>query len=325
MADITVRLRESREAVIDFARRRHITWHLLYRAAVYLLLFNVAYVFLYPFLYMVVTSLKSPNDLADITVNWVPRSLEWQNYRLAIQTLGYWRHIDNSIYIAVVAVLGHLISGSFIGYGFARYEFPGRKMLFTLVILSLIIPAQTLIIPRYVLFSKVGVVNTYIPILVPTFFGFGLRGGLYIFIFRQFYIRLPHELEDAAKIDGCSFFRTWWNIVIPISQPAILVSSILGFVWQWHDFTEPSVYLHKTQLLPVTSMLPRLFQLLRALENAIEDPQMIEDLMENPFYALFNEAMAMAATIVCLFPVLIVFAVVQRYFIQGVERTGLVE
>ena len=325
MADITLRLRESRKWLVDFARRRHITWHIVYRAAVYLLLFNVAYVFVFPFLYMIVTSLKSPADLADITVNWVPRTLQWSNYSLAFQTLGYWSHLKNSIIICVVAVIGHLASGSFIGYGFARYDFPGRRLLFALVIISLIIPTQTLIIPSYIMWSRLNFINTLVPILVPTFFGFGLRGGLYIFIFRQFFIRLPHELEDAAKIDGCSFIRTYWNIVIPISQPAILVSSILGFVWHWHDFYEPQVYISKMQNLPVTSMLPELFNMLRALEDSLENNMMIEELMENDFYALFNEAMAMAATVVCVLPVLVLFAIVQRYFIQGVERTGLVE
>ena len=321
MADITLRLRESREAIVDFARRRHLRWHILYRAAVYLLLFNVAYVFVFPFLYMIVTSFKSATDLADVTINWIPSRIEWGNYGLAFTTLGYWSHLKNSVIISVIAVFGHLLSGSFIGYGFARYEFPGRKFWFTLVIIGLIIPAQTLIIPSYIMYSTIGVITTFLPVLVPTFFGFGLRGGLYIFIFRQFFIRLPHELEDAAKIDGCSFFRTFWNIVVPISQPAILVSSILGFVWHWHDFYEPNVFIQRADRLPVTSMLPGLFQMLRALED---DP-MIQEMMEEDWYQLFNEAMAMAATILCLLPVLIVFAIVQRYFIQGVERTGLVE
>ncbi len=321
MADITARLREARLAITDRARRYHITWRLLYRAAVYLLLFDIAYVFLFPFLYMLITSVKSPQDLADFTVNWVPRSIEWRNYSLAFTTLRFWLHFKNALIITGIAVIGHLVSGSFVGYGFARYRFPGSRVLFTLVIVGLIIPTQTLIIPMYIVFSKLGLINTFVPLLLPTFFGFGLRGGLYIFIFRQFFLRLPHELEDAAKIDGCNFIRTFWNIVIPISQPAILVSAILGLVWQWHDFYEPSVYLQNPRLLPLTSMLPRLWQMMQMLED-----EMMQALaMQDEFFQLFNDAMYMAATVICLLPVLIVFAVVQRYFIQGVERSGLVE
>lgn len=321
MADVISRLKQTQSTVSHFLHKRHITWRLLYRLAIYLLLFDVAYVFLFPFLYMLVTSLKSPADLADITVNWVPRTIQWSNYSLAFTSLGFWRHALNSLLIGVVAILGHLASGSFIGYGLARYRFPGGRLIFALVIVALIVPTQTIIIPSYIVYSTVGLVNTYVPLLLPTFLGFGLRGGLYIFIFRQYYIRLPHELEDAAKIDGCSFIRTFWNIVIPMSQPAILVSSILGFVWHWHDYYEPGVYLHKTQLTPLTSRLPELWRLLRALENE----EMIQDMMENDFFMMFNEAMYMAATVICLVPVLVLFAVVQRYFIQGVERTGLVE
>jgi multiple sugar transport system permease protein len=251
----------------------------------------------------------------------VPRALEWQNYRLAFTTLRFWLHFKNALIITGVAVIGHLVSGSFVGYGFARYRFPLSRLLFGLVVISLIIPTQTLIIPMYIVFSKLDLINTYVPILLPTFFGFGLRGGLYIFIFRQFFIRLPHELEDAAKIDGCSFIRTYWNIVIPISQPAILVSTILGMVWHWHDFYEPQVYLQNPRLLPLPSMLPRLWQMMQMLE----DEMMQAMAMQDEFFLLFNDAMYMAATVICLLPILIVFAVVQRYFIQGVERTGLVE
>lgn len=322
MADTLAQLRKARDRASHFARKHHISWRILYRLGVYLLLFDVAYVFIFPFLYMIVTSFKSPTDLADITVNWVPRTLQWSNYKLAFTTLQFWPHLWNSLVIGVVAVFGHLLSGSFVGYGLARYKFPGGKVIFALVVVTLIIPTQTLIIPTYIMFSRLGLINTFVPILLPTFFGFGLRGGLFIFIFRQFYVRLPHELEDAAKIDGCSFLRTWWNIVVPISQPAVLVSSILGFVWHWHDFYEPSVYLQKGNLMPLPAMLPQLFRLLRALQNT---PEMAKDMMENEFYMMFNDAMAMAATVVCLVPVLIIFAVVQRYFIQGVERTGLVE
>jgi multiple sugar transport system permease protein len=322
MADTITRLRQARDRAARFAHKHHIGWRILYRIGVYLLLFDVAYVFIFPFLYMIVTSFKSPTDLADITVNWVPRTLQWSNYKLAFTTLQFWPHLRNSLVIGVVAVFGHLASGSFVGYGLARYRFPGGGVIFGLVIVSLIIPTETLIIPTYIMFSRLGLINTFVPILLPTFLGLGLRGGLFIFIFRQFYIRLPHELEDAAKIDGCSFLRTWGSIVVPISQPAVLVSSILGFVWHWHDFYEPSVYLQKGNLMPLPAMLPQLFRLLRALQDS---PEMAKDMMENEFYMMFNDAMAMAATVVCLVPVLIIFAVVQRYFIQGVERTGLVE
>ena len=182
-----------------------------------------------------------------------------------------------------------------------------------------IIPIQTLVIPMYILYQKLGLLNSYLPILVPTLFGFGLRGGLYIFIFRQFFLRLPFELEDAAKIDGCSFLGTFYRIVLPISQPALLVSSILAMVWHWHDFYEPSIFIRQSTLLPLTSMLPKLFDMLYGMEEDLQTA------FEQDLTLMYNDALAMAATVLVILPVLIVFAVVQRYFIQGVERTGLVE
>lgn len=219
-----------------------------------------------------------------------------------------------------LALVGHLASGSFTGYGFARYKFPGHRLLFAIVILGLIVPLRTIVIPMYMLYSKLKLLNSYLPILVPTLFGFGLRGGLYIFIFRQFFIRLPYELEDTAKIDGCNFLRTFWNIVIPISQPAILASGILSMVWHWHDFYEPSIFVRKSNLLPLTSTLPRLFDMLNAMEDELERMG-----MEEEFMLMFKHALAMEATVIVILSILIVFMILQRYFIQGVERTGLVE
>jgi multiple sugar transport system permease protein len=311
--------RAKRLTAAGLARRISASRHLVFRLAVYVLLFSVAYVFLFPFLYMVVTSLKTARDLADYTVNWIPRSLHFENYRVAMVALRYWPYLRNSVIIAALAMLGHVAGGSFIGYGFARYEFPGRKVLFGVVVLSLIVPIQAIIIPMYMVYSNLGWLNSYLPLVLPTFLGFGLRGGLFIFIFRQFFVRLPTELEDAARIDGCSFIRTYRSIVIPLSQPAVLVSSILALVWHWHDAYEPSIYLRDPSRLPLPSLLVSLFDLLR---NAGED---LQSFVEGDLALAYNDAVAMAATFLVVLPVLVVFAVVQRYFIQGVERTGLVE
>jgi multiple sugar transport system permease protein len=314
-------IRRSAIAATERFVHQHLSWHLLFRLGVYALLFTVAYVFIFPFLYMAVTSVKSPTDLADFTVNWIPRQMYWGNYRLAFEVLNFWRYFRNSLVITSVAVIGHLMSGSFIGYGLARYRFPGSRLLFAVVVLSLILPTQTLIVPMYMLYSNLGFIGSYVPILGPPLLGFGLRGGMFIFIFRQFFLRLPYELEDAAKIDGCSFIRTFWNIVLPISQPAILVSAIIGMVWHWHDFYEPAIFVRKIELLPLTSMLPKLFELLSMTEENAELLEMLPD----DVLLLYNDALAMAATVLAVLPVLLIFSLVQRYFIQGIERTGLVE
>ncbi|MDI6618577.1 MAG: carbohydrate ABC transporter permease [Clostridiales bacterium] len=294
--------------------------HKLYRIALYILLFSIAFVFLYPFLYVFITSLKTYRDINDFTVNWIPRSIKYQNYIFAIRILGYFKYITNSVLLTVIGTLGHLISCSFIGYGFARYKFPGKNILFFIVILSIIVPIQTLIVPLYMAFSNYGWVNTYLPILVPTFFGFGLRGGLFIFIFRQFYTGFPKELEDAAKIDGCGFLRTYWSIVLPVARSVFWVVIVLSMVWHWNDFYEPSIYINKMAL----TVLPARLQ---TLVNYVNNPQgdIFFGMLLEEGEDTINNAVLMAGTFLIIFPILMAFGFIQKKFMQGIERTGLVE
>ena len=297
------------------------------RLLLYVLLFDLAFVFLYPFMFMIVQSIKSPTDLADFTIQWLPNRVHSSNYVLAYASMLYLRGLLNSVIVTSIGIVGHLASCSLIAYGFARFRFPGRNLLFILVIVTLIIPVQTIIVPLYIQFSRYGMVGTHLPFLVPTFFGFGLRGGLFIFIFRQFFLGMPKELEDAALIDGCSYFRIYWNIIMPSAQPAILVSVVLAMVWHWNDYFEPAIYIWKPQNWPLTVALPGLIEMVNLSEYELM--QLYEEFglvgalsVEAP---VINEAVVMAATFMVTFPVLLVFAFLQRQFMQGIERTGLVE
>lgn len=284
----------------------------------YVLLFGISFVFLYPFIYMIITSLKSYRDLNDFTVNWIPRELKFSNYVIAYRAMGYGRFIKNSILLTVVGTLGHIISCSFIGYGFARYDFPGKKLLFLVVLLAIIVPVQTLIVPLYITFTNLKWLNTFLPVLVPTFFGFGLRGGLFIFIFRQFYLGLPKELEDAAKIDGCNFLRTYWNIALPVARSAFLVVLVLSVVWHWNDFYEPAIYSNRPNLKTLPMQL-------EAFNNIVNKPpdDLFDDITLDEGEQVINNAVLMAGTFLAITPVLAMFSFVQRKFMQGIERTGL--
>lgn len=292
-----------------------------FRLAAYILLLDMAFVFAFPFLYMVITSMKNSKDLYDITINWIPRRIEIRNYILAFRFLSYLHYFKNSFILTVLPTIGHLISCSFIGYGFARYNFKYKNILFSLVIISLIIPVQTIIVPLYMTFTNFKWINTYLPIIVPTFFGYGLRGGLFIFIFRQFYLGLPTALEDAAKIDGCGFFRTYWNIVLPIAKSAFIVVVVLSIVWHWNDFYEPTIYVN----LPKMYILPKqLYNIITMVNNPPEEQFFLDLGFEDPKNAV-NNAVLMAGTFLVILPVLISFSFLQRQFMQGIERTGLVE
>ena len=297
------------------------TKHKIFRMAAYIFLLDMAFVFIFPFLYMAVTSIKNNRDLYDFTVNWIPRSIEIKNYILAFKVLNYPNYFKNSFIMTALATIGHILSCSFIGYGFARYNFSGKRVLFSLVILSLIVPVQTIIVPLYITFSNLKWLNTYLPMIVPSFFGYGLRGGLFIFIFRQFYLGLPTALEDAAKIDGCGFLRTYWNIVLPIVKSAFIVVIVLSIVWHWNDFFEPSIYCFAS---PNLTMLPgRLSVIITIVNNPPQE--LLEQLGYSETESAINNAVLMAGTFLVILPVLVFFSFVQRQFMQGIERTGLVE
>lgn len=294
---------------------------LIVRVAMYLLILGLAFVFIYPFLYMIVTSLKSDADLNSLSVQWIPTELKFENYFVAIDILNASQFLKNSLFVTVVASFGHVISCSFIGYGFARFNFPFKKFLFACVILAFIVPVQTLIIPLYLTYSRLGWLDSYLPLLVPTFFGFGLKGALYVFIFRQFYLTLPRDLESAAKIDGCGFLRTYWNIVFPLAQSTLMVVLVLSVVWHWNDYYEPAIFVSKASLgfLP-----PRLNSIVAAV-NALPEQMMelLASLGLQDGEDTLNNAVVMAGAAMISAPVLVFFAFAQRKFMQGIERTGI--
>ena len=287
----------------------------IYRLFTYVLLMDLAFIFLFPFIHMLVTSLKTPLDVLDITVKWVPRSLYWQNYTRALKALDYGTTFINSVIITTLGTIGHVISCSFAAYGFARYRFPLRNFLFTIVLITIIIPVQVVIFPLVIQYSNMGWLNTHLPLIVPTFFGFGLRGSLFVFIFHQFFLGLPYELEEAARIDGCGAIRTYWKIVLPVAKTSVLVCTVLSMVWHWNDYFEPSIYIMKPQKLMLPAKLPTLYQNLEALSKQAASPEM---------EIIYNEAIVMAATFLVILPVLIVYLILQRKFMEGIERSGLV-
>jgi multiple sugar transport system permease protein len=287
-------------------------WYgLIFRIFVYVILIDLAFVFLYPFIYMITTSLKQPVDLLNFTIKWIPKSLAWENYYYGMLGLQYWFHLKNSMIISVVSVVGQVLSCSFVAYGFARIKFPGREFLFIICMFTLIIPPQTIIVPLFMQYKVMGWLDSMLPLIIPGFFANGLRGALFIFIFRQLFRTLPWELEDAARVDGCGSFKVYWKIILPLTPPAIVVSTLLSLVWHWNDFFEPTIYLTSVEKFTLPMMLPRLYQSL--------------DQVTGSSFEVFSLPVVMAATFFTLVPVLIIYLFLQRYFIQGMERSGLVE
>lgn len=286
----------------------------LLKICLYVLLVDLVYTFMYPFLYMLVTSIKSPNDILDVTVNWIPNSVYFQNYRLSWEILNYIPRFLGTVFVTLVATVGHVFSCSYVAYGFARFDFKGKKIAFILLLLFIIVPVQTIIIPRYILYGSIGLSTTAVPLWLPTLFGYGLQGGLFIFIFRQFFLSLPKSLEEAASIDGCGPLGTFFKIALPSSRSSIMVVIVLSLVWHWNDYYEPSIYITSQDDMLLPMMLPRVYELMNGSVSFDAGTNMD---------SVFTEGVAMAATTLTVLPIFIAYMFLQKKFVQGVERSGI--
>lgn len=282
---------------------------------IYSLLIGLAFVFLYPFLYMIFTSFKSQADLNDISVKWILNEIRWENYKTAFNALQYQERLFNTLFVVLLSVAGHILSCSFVGYGFARYNFKFKGFWFALLLLAIIIPTETIIVPLYIFFSRIGFVGSYLPIIVPSFFGFGLRGAFYVFIFRQFFLSLPKALEEAAAIDGAGAVKTFFLIALPNARSSALITLVLGVVWHWNDTSEPLIYIEDQARFLLPQMLPNLYSM-------IGDKNISEQILSNTA-EIFNDAVVMAATTLVIVPLIIFYLAIQSKFMISVERSGI--
>lgn len=268
-----------------------------YAVTVYVLLGLGSLAFLLPLVWMLTTALKPDTQLFAYPPQWIPKPPQWRNFVEAIQYFPFWRYFLNSTIVTVLAVFGQVFSASIVAYGFARLRWPGREVVFFLVLATLMIPAQVTMIPQFVIFTWLGWVDTLLPLIVPSFFG---GGAFNVFLFRQYYRTIPREYNDAARIDGASEWRIFWQIILPQSKPVIATAAIFAFLWTWNDFMGPVIYLHSPEnfTLPIG---------LRAFQQQTGTEW---DLL-------------MAASLIVMVPVIALFFLLQRYFVQGMALSGL--
>ncbi|HCI28575.1 MAG TPA: carbohydrate ABC transporter permease [Fervidobacterium sp.] len=204
-----------------------------------LTLFSV--IFLVPLFWMISTSLKPESQVMTVPVQWLPKPPQWRNYIDAVKAFPFFRYFWNTSFLAILNVVGTLFSASLVAYSFSKLRWKGRNQLFYITIATMFIPSQVLIIPTYLIFSKLGWINTYLPLVVPAFCG---GGAFNIFLLRQFFVSIPDELLEAARIDGASEFRIYSQIVLPLSKPVLFTVSIFTLLFSWNDFFGPLLYLH---------------------------------------------------------------------------------
>jgi multiple sugar transport system permease protein len=272
---------------------------MLLHAFLYVTLTVGAIVAMVPMLWTLSSSLKDSAHIFTVRVQWIPNPVLWRNYVDLFARLPFQRFIGNTLIIVVSNVVSAVLMGSLAGYAFARLEAPGKNLAFMLVISTMLLPSQVTLIPRYIIFKALKMIDTYGPLILPGWLG---GGAFEIFLFRQFFMTLPLELDDAARIDGCGTARIYWSVVMPLSKPVIATIGIFNFVWAWSDFFGPLIYLNSMEKFTLALGLA-------TLQRSAEMSTRWE--------------LVMAGSILSILPMLVIFFLGQKYFVQGITLTGV--
>lgn len=267
------------------------------RVGVGVVVYGGGLVMLVPFLWMLSTSLKSQGSVFLYPPRLFPSLVRWDNYPAALTSLPFWRFYLNSSFVTVLATAGQLVSASLAGYAFARLKARARDFLFLMLISTMLLPEQVLIIPQFIVYRTFGFVDTWVPLILPSWLGIY---AFYIFLCRQFFLTLPLDMDDAAKVDGASHFTIYRRIILPLSKPVLASVAVFSFLFRWNDFFNPVIYLTTTDRFTMPLGLS-LFQ----------------------DYDGTQWPWLMAASVVALLPCLIVFFAAQRLFVRGIATTGL--
>ena len=279
------------------ARRSATDWSLIsQRLGAHLSLIFFGIIFMLPFLWMVSSSLKPSAEIFEIPVRLIPKTFAFTNYPDAIESIRFLRYLANTFIYAVGLMIGAVLSNVFIGYGFARIDWPGRDIVFIIVIATMMLPAQVRFIPLFITYSKWGWLETFAPLIVPAFFG----NAFFVFLVRQFMLTFPRDLDDAARVDGANELMIFWRIAAPLSKPAIITIAIFDFMWRWHHYINPLVFLRDPDKFTLSVGLRLFFSQYGA-----------------------EWALLMAAATMFTLPMIVVFFFAQRTFIESISFTGV--
>ena len=282
---------------------------------VYGLLICIGFVYLYPILYMFSYSFMNRDDLLDSSVKWIPSTFYLQNYIDAAKSMSFWSSLLKGILIAGLPTLCNVLICMLVGYGFARFEFKGKKILMALLIFSYILPSQVTMIPTYVLYNNTGILGTIWAFVLPAVFGNGLNAPIFILIFYQFFKQVPKVLIEAAQIDGAGYLKSFIKIAVPSAAPAILTVFLFSFVWYWNESYLTELYV---QGLSTKSIWVNLVVQLKNFDASFNTLATTGDTATS-----LNECVRMAATALSILPLLIMYFFLQKYFVESIDRTGI--
>ena len=262
----------------------------------HLALLPLSIIYMIPFFWMLSTALKTDRQVMAWPPVWIPNPIAWENFPRAIEFFPFWLFLKNTLIIAVLGMVGILISSSLVAYSLSRILWPGRNILFGITVATMMLPYQVTIIPLFIWFKNLGWINTYAPLIVPAWFG----GAFYIFLLRQFFMTIPQELSDAARIDGAGEFRSFLQIILPLARPALATVLLFEFLGRWRDFLGPLIYLQDQKKYTISLGLSYF-----RLEHGTE------------------WQLLMAASLTLTIPIIILYFFTQRTFIQGITLTGI--
>jgi len=268
---------------------------------VYALLIGLSILFTFPFVWTVLTAFKAPYEIFMFPPKLFPSEFLWSNFVVVWQRAPFFTFLINTLIVAGLSIVGDIVTASLVAYGFARFRFPGRSILFLLVLSVLILPEEVTIIAQFMIYRWMGWLDTLKPLILPAFLG---GGAFNIFLLRQFFMTIPRDLDEAAMMDGAGTFRILWQIMIPLSKPAIATVAIFSFLFHWNDFFRPLIFLNTTEKFTLSLGL-------RFFQTSVE--QGGEPLVQ----------LLMAASVMMTIPVIVLFFSLQRYFIEGITMSGI--
>lgn len=286
---------------------------IVYKLAVYFLLSLIGFVYLYPLFYMVTYSFMDTEDLVNPLITYLPSGFYMDNFAKAAEVMDFLNTLWQNVLASFVPAIVQTASAAVIGYGFARFRIPGKSVLFALVLATFVIPPQITMIPQFLMFKDLGLIGSIFSYIIPAAFGQGIKSGLFILIFYQFFRSIPKSLEEAAQIDGAGAYKIFAVICVPMAVPAFIISFLFSMVWYWNETLLAALYLgDKLTTLPLE------------LQNFAVTYQKVFPADPNAQTGRsLNEAINMAGTFLNIIPLLIVYFFTQRWFVESIERSGI--
>lgn len=283
-----------------------------YHVIIYAFLIIMGFIFVFPLLKMISLSFMTAEDLVNPLVNWLPYTFSTENFERSMKVIGYWQTLGTTIYVSALPALLQMISCSLIGYGLARYNFKGSKIVFAMILATFIIPSQITMIPQYVMYKDLNILGSINAYLLPAALGQGFKSSIFILIFFSFYKQIPKSLIEAAEVDGASQVKVFFNIAIPIAKPGFIISFLLSFVWYWNETYLGSLYLGENlKTLPI-----KLQTFVEAFEKQVSASEAAGGVSA-------NESVQMAGTFLVILPLIIFYMFVQKGFVEGIDKSGI--